>query len=718
MMRSLYSGISGIKSLQSNMDVIGNNISNVSTVGYKAGRMTFQDALSQTLGGATRPGGRGAGSGGTNPLQVGLGTGVASVDSNFGQGNLQKTGLTTDLAIQGSAFFVVGNGDDLFYTRNGSFTLDAEGHLVMPKSGMILQGFNADDNGDIPVTATQDDILIPYNTQAPARATEQIDFARNLNADSMAKGTISHSARFLSRADGTVPLTSLTDKSGNNLMIQEGDNLVLSARDPSSPTATVTSTFQVGTGTNLQTLRGAIENFLSTTANSPGTQVTINPTTSQLEITPGSGPVSQFRISSARPTSDSRVANAFSFPSNMAAAPATPYRTNTLLRPAVDTDLVRNIYDQNGKALGSDPVTLAPAGLENGDNIKISGAVGGIPRPAIDVPYNANTTTMGDLLTAVQNQLGLPATDGTALSNPTVSLNAAGSTNNMPEGAIVIRGLPGADFSISDVSIRAADTNNLSPSPSSFNSNMGMNEFQEARSAGEVSTSITTYDQKGFPHNVAVTFTKSVTPDEWYWQAAVAGTEVIQGGGSGRINFGTDGTVSNFSFDDSSGVLSIDPRNGSDLMQIALNPGGPGRFSGLTQFNAANTASAVSQDGHTMGALRNISIGSDGVIIGQFSNGVTRSLAQVVVADFTNPQGLSHESESVYAQSANSGDPVFGRPGGQSTSTIESGTLEMSNVDLASQFTDMITTQRGYQANARIITTSDSMMQELVGLVR
>ena len=119
-----------------------------------------------------------------------------------------------------------------------------------------------------------------------------------------------------------------------------------------------------------------------------------------------------------------------------------------------------------------------------------------------------------------------------------------------------------------------------------------------------------------------------------------------------------------------------------------------------------------------MGSLQSISIGTDGVITGQFSNGVTRSLAQVMVADFTNPGGLSHESDSVYAQTANSGDPVYGRPGSQSTTTLQSGTLEMSNVDLAGQFTDMITTQRGYQANARVITTSDALLQELVGLVR
>jgi len=247
---------------------------------------------------------------------------------------------------------------------------------------------------------------------------------------------------------------------------------------------------------------------------------------------------------------------------------------------------------------------------------------------------------------------------------------------------------------------------------------MAFGEQQTARNAGVVTTSITAYDANGTSHDVSVTFTKSQVANEWYWKASTAGTEQVVGGGAGKLTFGSDGTVSSFSFDDNAGKLTIDPKDGAAPMQIDLNPGGSGKFSGLTQFDAASTAAITSQNGHTMGSLQSISIGVDGIITGQFSNGVTRSLAQVEVADFTNPQGLTKISTSVYAESANSGDPVYGRPGSQSTSTIASGKLEGSNVDLAGQFTEMITAQRAYQANAKVITTSDQLLQTLVGIVQ
>jgi flagellar hook protein FlgE len=299
-----------------------------------------------------------------------------------------------------------------------------------------------------------------------------------------------------------------------------------------------------------------------------------------------------------------------------------------------------------------------------------------------------------------------------------VSLNGAGTDDNLADGTIVVRGLPGTAFALTNLSIQANNSDNSTPTPTYLNTNMAFTEQQKSRDAGNVTTSITAYDAAGTPHNVSVTFTKSQVSNEWYWKAAVAGNEQIQGGGAGKITFGADGTVSSFSFDDNAGKLMIDPKDGSNLMSIDLNPGGSGKFSGLTQFNAASTAAITSQDGHTMGSLQSISIGVDGIITGQFSNGVTRSLAQVEVADFTNAQGLTKVSNSVYAESANSGEPVYGRPGSQSTSTIASGSLEGSNVDLAGQLTEMVTAQRAYQANAKLITTSDQLLQTLVGIVQ
>ena len=122
MMRSLWAGVSGLENHQTRMDVIGNNISNVNTVGFKKGRVDFQDLLSQTMQGSSAPTDQ---LGGVNPQQVGLGMSIAAIDTLFTQGALQTTGKNDDIAIEGDGFFVMKNGDKTFYTRAGAFGLDA-----------------------------------------------------------------------------------------------------------------------------------------------------------------------------------------------------------------------------------------------------------------------------------------------------------------------------------------------------------------------------------------------------------------------------------------------------------------------------------------------------------------------------------------------------------------------------------------------------------------
>src|SRR5574344_1260594 len=142
MMRSLFSGVSGLKSHQTRMDTIGNNIANVNTTGFKSSRTTFADTLSQTLTGASAPSDN---LGGTNPKQIGLGTGVASIDTIFTDGSPQSTGKNTDLCLSGNGLFVVKQGGQTYYTRNGAFAFDAEGNYVLPGSGLYVQGWTATD---------------------------------------------------------------------------------------------------------------------------------------------------------------------------------------------------------------------------------------------------------------------------------------------------------------------------------------------------------------------------------------------------------------------------------------------------------------------------------------------------------------------------------------------------------------------------------------------
>lgn len=141
MLRSMFAGVSGLRSHQTMMDVVGNNIANINTHGYKSTRATFQDALYQATRGATAADPGPPAAGGINPMQIGLGSRVAAVDQNFSQGALQLTGRTTDIAIQGEGFFIVDGGDGPQFTRAGTFNFDSAGFLVGP-GGHIVQGAN------------------------------------------------------------------------------------------------------------------------------------------------------------------------------------------------------------------------------------------------------------------------------------------------------------------------------------------------------------------------------------------------------------------------------------------------------------------------------------------------------------------------------------------------------------------------------------------------
>jgi len=140
--------------------------------------------------------------------------------------------------------------------------------------------------------------------------------------------------------------------------------------------------------------------------------------------------------------------------------------------------------------------------------------------------------------------------------------------------------------------------------------------------------------------------------------------------------------------------------------------------SGLSSHSGASGAAARSQSGSPMGTLQSFTIGGDGTINGVFSNGRTRPLGQIALANFTNPAGLEKAGNSTFRATVNSGNAQIGAPGTGGRGAILSSTLEMSNVDLAAEFTNLIIAQRGYQANSRVITSSDELLQELVNLKR
>ena len=183
MLQALLAGVASIKSQQTRMNVIGNNLANVNTIAYKGSRVTFQDMLAQTVRGAQRPN---AGRGGTNAIQYGLGVLVAGTDTNNEQGSLNATNRPTDLAIQGNGYFMVSNGDRLAYTRDGGFDLDASGDLVHRATGERVMGWKADSLGTIdsstPIGRTSS-LNIPLGSLNAVQVTSRVSYAGNLSGD-------------------------------------------------------------------------------------------------------------------------------------------------------------------------------------------------------------------------------------------------------------------------------------------------------------------------------------------------------------------------------------------------------------------------------------------------------------------------------------------------------------------------------------------------------
>jgi flagellar hook protein FlgE len=412
MLRSLFTGLTGLRSSQLGMDVIGNNIANVNTVGFKSSRATFKEMLLQTIRSASSGGDN---VGGLDPMQVGLGVALGSIDRNMNQGVPMVTNRDTDLSIEGDGWFILSDGTGSYYTRAGNFTIDYTGYIVSPFSGYRLQGLSAV-NGAIPSTGSISDIRIPYDSTLAPSATTEISFGGNLDSGAGVGDTYS-------------------------------------------------------------------------------TQV--------------------------------------------------------------------DIYDNAG---GSTTLTIT---------------------------FLKTDSNMWD-----------------------VSLDVATGTD--PVG------------------------------------------FQTLRFDGD--------------------------------------TGLMSG-------------TSTFTF-------SWTPLGASTAITLSLDCGSDGSVDGLTQFNKDASATVTSRDGYTSGVLKQFLVNEDGIFTGVYSNGEQQAIAQLYLANFNNPGGLYDMGGGLFIESPNSGPAGVAAANVGSNGKIVQGSLEMSNVDLAEEFTNMIITQRAYQANARVISTSEQLLDELLNLKR
>lgn len=222
MIRSLVSGLTGIRAHQTSLDVIGNNIANINTPAFKAGRAAFSEALALTVRGGTPPTDT---RNGMNPFQIGRGSVVNSIDTIFSQGGLETTGNPTDLTISGQGFFVLRFGDNTLYTRDGSFALDANGTFVDPNTGGAVQGRMANEKGEILSSTPVTDIVLPIGSLFPARATSNASITGNL--DSTAElGNIpfvgdAANATFIGNLNGIVTTSSTNNSFSKDIVIYD-----------------------------------------------------------------------------------------------------------------------------------------------------------------------------------------------------------------------------------------------------------------------------------------------------------------------------------------------------------------------------------------------------------------------------------------------------------------------------------------------------------------
>ncbi len=700
----MFSGVSGLKSHQTRMDVIGNNIANVNTTGFKSSRVTFADMISQTLSGASAPGDT---IGGTNPKQIGLGTSVSSTDLLFNDASVQSTGKNTDLALTGNGLFVVKQGNETYYTRNGAFEFDADGKYVMPGSGLRVQGWSRNkDTGEMNTRGTPSDIIIPKNLSMPPSATKEVKYTNNLNAST----TSAQAKRArITYADGT---TEETDAYAPNILSKieisgkSAGTYEVPRIDGKTPTYTLGKMFTKRTDKD----KSAI--WKSKTVSAKFT--TIAAATSQRELDVAV---------TGKDGTPMKINGGTTFSIDKTQIPVGTYKpgdtfTGTaVIKGAVldtATHTVTLYFDANGDGTG--------AAISSGPLAGLKSVV--VPEPTSGGMYAVGGTfTLKTTITKVVADEG----DTVNLENgqsPTLNAADLDIADDIPQevGKDYTKYIAGTVKAVNDhvgysykgKKVQSIDL--LADDGRVINGEISKTLANQRGIPGYVLTLFSVFDSEGGKFDLPVMLQK--TADN-RWQAVFSngsttykfkrsdGVEVTATLNATDIVFDTHGArVSG------SGTINIDYSNGLPASGQTVKM----EFEALTQYTGSSTVHAES-DGYTQGTLSKVTIDSTGSITGTYTNNVKRVEAQIAVAQFNNASGLSKQGGSLYQETNNSGGAHI-KTADTAGVTVTASALEMSNVDIADQFSDMIVTQRGFQSNSKIITVSDEMLETLINMKR
>ncbi|WP_457746857.1 flagellar hook protein FlgE [Sulfurimonas sp.] len=715
MLKSLFSGVSGLQSHQVAMDVESNNIANVNTTGFKYSRANFSDLLAQTRSIATAPQGQ---LGGKNPVQVGLGSSVNSTTRIFSQGSIQNTDKNTDVAIQGDGFFIISpdGGNTYKYTRAGDFKFDAAGNFV-DNNGFIAQGWLRDPvTGKVDSTAPIQDINIPPGLTTPAQPTSEVVLKANLNSGPLVE---SFSAAYQVPTGAPHSLANpgegdALDANGN--WINSGDMGVLFN--------------ETGEAFALQPDQGIWASFLSSTSTSTNAVAATAAASTEnivFELDNGTLETVSFNFLAGNTAAQNAAIEASAINAKSAI---------TGVEATIDTVTNQIILtNTNGNASASHNIRVDSATANTG----FTGVEDSItayryqydPTGTTNIAGSDKTfTTIADLRYAMEVEAN--ADGGGATSNIEIIINDQGKfeiTN--PGGSandydvnLRITGMNANSVAGGGITENTKFTRNMEALNSVLPVGSGGKAFSQSFNAATHSSSIDIFDSLGSKHTLRMEFRKTAvdltTGSTWDMlisvpEPATIDTVAPRNEKTGSVRFNNDGSLATYNPPN----VSFSANNGSAPdQQVALSFGTANAFDGMTSFDAPSATSGISQDGFTGGDLVGIRIDQSGTLIGSFSNGRSFGLAQIGMAKFTNNEGLATEGGNVYIQTANSGDPIIGTAATAGRGFIQSSALEASNVDLSLALTQLIVIQRGYQANGKTITTSDQLLETLIGLKR
>ena len=702
MLKSLFAGVSGLQSHQVAMDVESNNIANVNTTGYKYSRANFSDLLAQTKSIATAPEGM---LGGKSAVQVGLGSSVSSMTRIFSQGSLQTTEKNTDVAIQGDGFFIVSpdNGNTHKYTRAGDFKFDAAGNFVN-NGGFITQGWMRDSvTGLVDTSAPISNISVSPGLTTPANPTSEVVLKANLNSGPVVK-SYSPAYEVKSYPTGAV-MPELPAVDANGRAIESGNIGVMFN--------------EIGEAFSLQEGQGVWASFSSSVVG-PGAAVAPGATALNVSFAMDDGSVRNVTAPAGDPA-DSALQNANRF---VAAINAQSIFTG--VTAAVSATGQLTLTNANGSASASHNIRFT-------DNAGTSGIATQTATTAYKYAYNSTSsiklagadktfTTMADLREAMEIQA---RADGGLTNSIAVSVNPQGKFEIKNSGT----GVDDYDMNLritgianTTVSENSRFTQNMSALNSVITKGSAGTAYSQSFNAATHSSSIDIFDSLGSKHTIRTDFRKTALDSSagstWSMTVSVPepasiNTIIPTNEKTGTIKFNSDGSLATYNPPN----VSFSGNNGSSPdQQVSLGFGTANSFDGMTSFDSLSATSGISQDGYTGGDIVGIRIDQSGSLIGSFSNGRSFALGQIGMAKFTNNEGLSSEGGNVYSRTANSGDPIIGTAATAGRGFIQSSALEASNVDLSTALTQLIIIQRGYQANGKTITTSDQLLQTLIGL--